>query len=262
MDRAFLQTVEYLVRAVMPETLDRLEALMGSPDATPTSLRLWATELPQKTQREAVAKLAESWKASGHSIDCNAALAVLTTMRFAEEHRTKAEICWSGPTDSLHGLRATSIAYRELMTSAQRSVLILTYTVGEVESLRSSLEEVIRRGVAVKIIIEDFDVFSQKPCGDKVEHFGPAVAEQAEVFVWPVSNRRTHGGRVFGSMHVKCLIVDDEAMLLTSANWTGAAMQDNMELGAVIRNKASVQAASRHFDHLIGNQVLVPTHSA
>ena len=57
-------------------------------------------------------------------------------------------------------------------------------------------------------------------------------------------------------MHVKCLVFDEEAILLTSANWSGAAMQDNMELGVVVADVEMARSVVRHFDHLITTGVL------
>jgi phosphatidylserine/phosphatidylglycerophosphate/cardiolipin synthase-like enzyme len=38
------------------------------------------------------------------------------------------------------------------------------------------------------------------------------------------------------TMHAKCVIVDDCEVLITSANFTGRAQHDNIELGVLIRD--------------------------
>jgi phosphatidylserine/phosphatidylglycerophosphate/cardiolipin synthase-like enzyme len=258
MDREFQEAVANLVREVLPETLDRLATRLSANGVSPESIRMWSLELPQKVQREALGNFTKSWRGLDGALSPQAVLASLASHRFIEERKTRAEICWSGPTDSLQGLRTTSAAYGDLMSSANHSVLILTFSIGEVESLRTSLEAAIGRGVSVRIILEDFDVFSQESRSEKILHFGPVVVQKAKIFVWPVGNRRAFEGRIYGCMHVKCLVIDDEAMLLTSANWSGAAMQDNMELGVALRDRELVGRVVDHFNWLLTSGVLAP----
>ena len=256
METAFLEAVAILVRDVLPETLDRLESRLGSCGVTPEAIKAWSLELPQKCQLEALGNFANKWKGASDVLAPQAVLAAVASQRFIEARKTKAEICWSGPTDSLQGFRTTSAAYGELISSAKKSVLILTFSIGEVESLRTSLEAIVARGVSVKIILEDFDVASQESRRDKIQHFGPIVLGCAQIRVWPISNRRTHKGQIYGSMHVKCLVIDEEAILITSANWSRAAMQDNMELGVVLRDRELIGPLVAHFDYLQTSGVL------
>lgn len=257
MDIRLQEAAANLVREVLPETLDRLETRLSLIDTTPDAIRAWSFDLPQKGQREAVATFVNRWKELQGMLTRETVIAVLDSHRFIESGRTKAEICWSGPTESLQGFRTTSAAYTELMSKAKQSVLILTFSIGEVASLRTSLEAALRRDVDVRIVLEDFDVFSQESRREKIQNFGAEVVEHAQIFVWPVANRRNHEGRIFGSMHVKCLVTDAEAMLITSANWSGAAMQDNMELGVVLRDRELPVRLISHFDRLITNGLLV-----
>ena len=257
MDREFLESVASLVREVAPETLDKLEAKLASSDVSPDTIRLWTLELPQKSQREALGDFANKWKNLRSPLCSEAVQAVVASQRFTENHRTRAEVCWSGPTDSLQGFRSTNAAYAELMASAKQSILILSFSISDVEYLRTSLEASIERGVKTRLILEDFDVFNQEPNRHRFDLFGPTVLQNATLYTWPTTKRRNQDGRIFGSMHVKCLVVDEEAMLLTSANWSTAAMHDNMELGIVVRDGESVRSVVQHFDHLISVGVLV-----
>lgn len=260
MTRTLLDAIWTLVRQVHPETLDRLEAQLHREDCSADNIRNWALELPQRGQREAFKLLVDGWKQSISVVTADAVLGAVAAHRFSLERQTKAEVCWSGPTDSLQGFRTTAAAYTELISSAKHNALVVTYSISEVEMLRASLEAAIEREVKVTIIIEDFDVFQQKSTREKSLLFGDIVRGRSSIYVWPTSRRRVDKGRFFGSMHVKALIVDDEALLLTSANWSAAAMDDNMELGAVIRDKEVVSAVIEHFNQFIANSVLVSLH--
>jgi phosphatidylserine/phosphatidylglycerophosphate/cardiolipin synthase-like enzyme len=58
----------------------------------------------------------------------------------------------------------------------------------------------------------------------------------------------TNGG---GVMHAKALIVDKTAALITSANFTEAAHQRNIEAGVLLRNQHEVSRLRRYFEGLM-----------
>jgi len=57
-------------------------------------------------------------------------------------------------------------------------------------------------------------------------------------------------------MHAKCAVADRRTELVTSANLTGAAMTDNMELGLVVRGGDVPKRIANHFDALVGSGTL------
>lgn len=74
---------------------------------------------------------------------------------------------------------------------------------------------------------------------------------QARFYVWP-AEQRPPGGK----LHVKAAIADEYAALVTSANLTGAALNENMELGLLVRGGSVPRRLSRHFMGLIDDEVL------
>ncbi|MEQ1933608.1 MAG: DISARM system phospholipase D-like protein DrmC [Fimbriimonadaceae bacterium] len=250
-----LDSVFAAVQELHPTNIQRLQTVLASVGAVPASLKSLAVTVSQRDQRESLGRLAACWSSATNTSPAQLS-GILAAASFALETQTKAEVCWSGPTRSLSGFRSTAEAYRELVTSAKESALIMSFSLGEVENLRNSLEAATMRGVDVRLILEDFDVFKQESRRNQFAGLGKVVLEQAKIFVWPIDQRREHEMRVFGSMHVKALLVDRRYMLLTSANWTEAAMQDNMELGVVIRDQDLVRSIVEHFENLIRVGVL------
>lgn len=59
------------------------------------------------------------------------------------------------------------------------------------------------------------------------------------------------------SLHAKCVIVDRRVALVTSANFTEAARQRNIEAGVVVRYAPFVERLSGYFEGLIANGKLV-----
>ena len=52
-------------------------------------------------------------------------------------------------------------------------------------------------------------------------------------------------------LHAKAVVVDDEAVFVTSANLTEAALDSNIELGLLVRDRALAASVSTHFQGLI-----------
>ena len=257
MDSALLETIAETVRELHSDNLKRLEALLEDCTTSPQSVKSLSFELPQPYQREALSRLATCWSRYFPEVGPQAVSAALQALRYAADRQTRAEICWSGPVSSLQGFRTTAEAFRELISRATKTILIVSYAVSEVEFLRESLDAALNRGVQVRLVLEDFNVFTQESWRSKFHAFGEKTLQRSEIYVWPISERRLNEGRVYGSMHVKCLVVDGEAILMTSANWSGAAMQDNMELGLVVTDAEMAKSVSSHFEDLIKSNILV-----
>jgi phosphatidylserine/phosphatidylglycerophosphate/cardiolipin synthase-like enzyme len=60
------------------------------------------------------------------------------------------------------------------------------------------------------------------------------------------------------SLHAKCIVVDNEQAFVTSANFTTAAQQKNIEVGVLIRSKSFAAMLSTHFQTLAAAGLVVP----
>ena len=65
-----------------------------------------------------------------------------------------------------------------------------------------------------------------------------------------------------GVLHAKAVVVDDEAVFITSANLTAAALDRNIELGLLTRDAALVASVTAHFQGLIDTNLLKPLPAA
>jgi phosphatidylserine/phosphatidylglycerophosphate/cardiolipin synthase-like enzyme len=61
-----------------------------------------------------------------------------------------------------------------------------------------------------------------------------------------------------GVLHAKAIVADDEAVFVTSANLTEAALDRNIELGILIRDRPFALTISGYFRHLIDRNLLKP----
>jgi phosphatidylserine/phosphatidylglycerophosphate/cardiolipin synthase-like enzyme len=58
------------------------------------------------------------------------------------------------------------------------------------------------------------------------------------------------------SLHAKCIIIDRQATLITSANFTGAAQKKNIELGVIIRHPTLARKTAEYFEALVAAGLL------
>lgn len=61
-----------------------------------------------------------------------------------------------------------------------------------------------------------------------------------------------------GVLHAKAVVTDDESVFVTSANLTEAAMDRNIELGLLVRDRALAASVSGHFRALVDRGWLHP----
>jgi phosphatidylserine/phosphatidylglycerophosphate/cardiolipin synthase-like enzyme len=64
-----------------------------------------------------------------------------------------------------------------------------------------------------------------------------------------------------GVLHAKAVVTDDEAVFVTSANLTEAALDRNIELGLFVRDRVLALSISAHFQGLIDRGWLSPLPS-
>jgi len=61
-----------------------------------------------------------------------------------------------------------------------------------------------------------------------------------------------------GVLHAKAVVADDEAVFITSANLTEAALDRNIELGVLIHDRAFALTIGGYFRNLIDRELLKP----
>ena len=59
-------------------------------------------------------------------------------------------------------------------------------------------------------------------------------------------------------MHAKCIVVDGVQLFISSANFTEAAQNRNLEVGLLIRSAPLAESLARYFDTLVAQGLLLP----
>ena len=70
------------------------------------------------------------------------------------------------------------------------------------------------------------------------------------------------GGKTRACLHAKCVVVDDTRALVTSANFTEAAHERNVEAGVLVSDSGFVRALRERLEGLIRDGALLPVPGA
>jgi phosphatidylserine/phosphatidylglycerophosphate/cardiolipin synthase-like enzyme len=192
-----------------------------------------------------------------------AAAAWLRTVDEAISRAPRLDLVWSGPeVPGLHA-RDTRRVYEELLSSAERSVWASTYAFFDGPK---AFEVLARRMDARSELRVTLLLNIQRRRGDTTaaEQLVRRFADRFWKTDWPGSSRPSvyYDPRALeaegpaGVLHAKALVVDDEAVFVTSANLTEAALDRNIEIGLLVRDRALALTVSSHFRGLIDRGLL------
>lgn len=243
------------VRRRLAEALE--SGLLAQP-FTPASLRSTTG-----VSDEAVLEALREWERLGVSGPAGAAW--LRSLEEAASRVVPASLVWTGPeAKGLHS-RDTRQVLDELIASAKRSILLSSYTYFDgpkaFRSVAKRMDSTPGLRVTLLLNIERGRQSTTKS-EDLVRRFATRFwgsdwpgKRQPEVYYDP---RSLEPGGPQGVLHAKAVIADEEALFVTSANLTEAALDRNVEVGVLLRDRTIALTALAHFRALIDQELLLP----
>lgn len=169
----------------------------------------------------------------------------------AKRSRQSVELVWTGPATPIVPVRQTEQVLFELIQCAKRRLTIMSFGIFHVPRLVESLEDTLRRGVQIRIILGDRELQSDWAIDCQRHQLGELVAARASLLWWPHERRLRDAAGNAGLMHAKVAVADSRVAFLSSANLTEAALERNMELGVLIRGGNLPAAIDRLIDALL-----------
>lgn len=206
--------------------------------------------VPTAVFRHHAAAICEAWAVTELRGD-GVALALRCSADVVDELRGEQQVSvvWTGPASYEVPVRATSAVLAEVIDEASKNLVIVSFAAYKVSAVVDALRAASGRGVNVHLILESAVESKGKLTHDAKEAFD-ALGDAVSFYVWPAELRVSQGGG-HAAMHAKCAVADRRTAFVTSANLTGAAMTDNMELGLVVRGGDVPARIARHFESLI-----------
>lgn len=170
---------------------------------------------------------------------------------------TTSSLVWTGPEVHLSSARPTTAVVLELLQNARKSVLIAGYEFDHGAVLFAAVHEAMRdHGVKVSIFVDINRVSTKNTNMDSY------LAIQAYKFIdknWPFGEPYPSlfcfpAGTAAGShksMHAKCIVVDEERVLVGSANFTKRGHGRNVEVGVSVVDAALAKTLVNQFEQLV-----------
>jgi phosphatidylserine/phosphatidylglycerophosphate/cardiolipin synthase-like enzyme len=178
------------------------------------------------------------------------ALESALTIHEQEQDAEAVDLVATGPSSPFVSIRHTKAVLLEIIDRTQRELIVVSYAAYKVPALVSSLERARQRSVVVRLILE-----STVDSAGALTHDGAAAFESLrdsiEIYAWPL-DKRPSGSR----LHAKVAVADAEVAFVTSANLTGHALDQNLEVGVLISGGQTPRRLTDHFHALIASGTL------
>lgn len=187
----------------------------------------------------------------------------------AQEQRNGIDLVWTGEEVLGTESRDTRVVVQELFRNAQKSVLISSYALDKGKKAQALFQPLADRMADISELRVRIFMNIKRPYGDRttsdatlLRKFSESFRKEIwpgdrlpEVFYDPQSLSTAIGPRA--CLHAKCVVVDDETLFVTSANFTEAAHQRNIEAGVLIADAVSAKAMRAQFEMLVTRKLLL-----
>jgi phosphatidylserine/phosphatidylglycerophosphate/cardiolipin synthase-like enzyme len=166
----------------------------------------------------------------------------------------------TGPDEAEGAPRPTSVVVSELFRQAESSVVVIGYAVYQGQTvfrdLADRMSEYPNIHVRMYLDIQRRDADTSAP-----EEIVRRFSDRFRTTQWPLDRRlpevyydprsiaadRTRAA----SLHAKCIIVDNQRLFISSANFTEAAQLRNIEIGLLVHSSRLADRISAFFQHLV-----------
>jgi phosphatidylserine/phosphatidylglycerophosphate/cardiolipin synthase-like enzyme len=215
--------------------------------------------VPTPDFRDAAAEFIDLWHTTAGGVGAEAvAVALVTAAQCEHDHRLEetVEVVWTGPELAETRFRQAEPAILEVVNSAARRLIVVSYAVYRIPRIREALVSAANRGVRIRLIVETPNRIEGQGEYDCLLALGDNVASACSVYYWPQENRPKDDNGKVGILHVKCAVADGRRMFLSSANFTEYAFTINMELGLLVTGGKLPRQVQEHFDRLIERGIL------
>jgi phosphatidylserine/phosphatidylglycerophosphate/cardiolipin synthase-like enzyme len=178
-----------------------------------------------------------------------------------EPRDESATLVWSGPEDAGAETRDTGVVLRELFARAERHVLIAGFAVYQGKEVFRVLAE--RMDELPDLTVEMF-LNIERPYGDSTSadelllRFATRFRDEQwpghrlpTVYYDPRSIELLEPGEKRAALHAKCVVVDEAQAFITSANFTEAAQERNIEVGVLLNDRSIACALGAQFANLL-----------
>jgi phosphatidylserine/phosphatidylglycerophosphate/cardiolipin synthase-like enzyme len=216
-----------------------------------------------------------------------AGVRAIVEVALAERRHRKAPrltLVWTGDDPGVSHSRHTRVVIPELFARAREHVLVAGYSIDHGAELFASLYRgMAEHGATADFFVDVSQLEERLKSAAKAAGLvwasvsaplataqgsgarGRAVVEIFYRLMWPFGeprpvvyfDPRTADAQSAVSMHAKCVVIDHEYTLVTSANFTDRGQTRNLEAGVAIDDRAFAASLERQWSNLVDAGVVV-----
>jgi phosphatidylserine/phosphatidylglycerophosphate/cardiolipin synthase-like enzyme len=167
---------------------------------------------------------------------------------------SSVELVWTGPATGMVPIRHTAQVLTGLIDEARDRLFLVSFVAYHVGSVVDALQQAIKRGVQVRVLLEQSKEHGGNVTVDSFEMLRSNLPG-AHIYEWDKMRAEISPT---ASVHAKCAVADGVVAFVTSANLSEAAMERNMEVGILVRGGFIPGQLDRHLNALITARQLAP----
>jgi phosphatidylserine/phosphatidylglycerophosphate/cardiolipin synthase-like enzyme len=246
-----------------PSDLRALAAAVASGRLSPPFSPASVERYVNAAAAQGITQSLQGFVASGISTQGLSRLLELLATNIAERPPLEdlVDLVTTGPDCGSASTRDTSIVVRDLFHNAKDSVVVIGYAVRQgqqvFQALANRMTDLPSLQVRMCLDIQRDPGDSSAP-SEIVTRFvdrfrrahWPSGKRLPEIFYDPRSLASEPHNRA--SLHAKCIVIDARHLFVSSANFTEAGQQRNMEVGLLLESSAIAQRLLRFLDTLVG----------
>lgn len=253
MSESLVREIGRVVAALPDGALDSLERVLvadGSSDAAVLGA------VPTAVYQELAGALLAARRVA--SADNRAVALAVAAARERERaaRAVRVSIVWTGPETVAVPVRRTEQALLELIASAHKQLIVVSFAVYKVQEVSAALVACANRGCDVSVVVESEAESGGKVAFEMSQALGSEVARHAGLYTWLAERRPETGSGKRASLHAKCAVADAERLLVSSANLTEYALTKNIEMGLLVEGGEVPRRVDAHWRSLIERGVL------
>lgn len=139
------------------------------------------------------------------------------------------ELVITGPDTPFVATRRTEQVLLDVITQAKNELFLVSFVAGDWQRIIEKLKKAHQRGISIHVLLE-----ASKADGGTLDHDQSRellrAVPNAKIYRWLEKSAEHQGGKV----HAKIALADDKMAFISSANFTGHAMEKNLEAGLLV----------------------------
>lgn len=164
----------------------------------------------------------------------------------------KVELVLTGPETAIINTRKTEQVLLDLISRAEDELFLVSFVAKGWNALKDAIDAAVARGVTISILMETSKEHGGTLDEDPLAIFENDKKQTVNLYRWMNKDISFSGGKI----HAKIAVADKKCAFVTSANFTGHAMEKNFEAGVLITGGSIPKDLHEHLSSLAGEGIL------